>query len=288
MKGRCVMTQFISNITELVKERKSVRTYEDKKLSENHLQVIREELDKLTSPFGKKVKYAFLETENDEKETSLGTYGIIKGQVDYIGASIKDEPYALEALGYELEKIMLFLTSLDIGTCWLGGTFKREDFKKAMEINIGELFPAITPVGYPKEKKTMADKLVRFMAKGNQRKPFDEIFFKEDFNTPLDKESLPLFGEALEMVRLGPSASNKQPWRVLYLDNKFHFYLEETPGYSKSFPYNIQKIDMGIAACHFDLICQEKGVDLDFSVEKEPQVTLRENMYYSFTFSPKA
>ncbi len=94
------MMQFISNITELVLERKSVRTFEDENLSENHLKVIKEELDKLSSPFGNTVKYAFLETESDEKEASLGTYGIIKGQVNYIGASIKDEPYALEALGY--------------------------------------------------------------------------------------------------------------------------------------------------------------------------------------------
>ncbi|NLB20238.1 MAG: nitroreductase [Clostridium sp.] len=281
------MMQFISNITELVLERKSVRTFEDENLSENHLKVIKEELDKLSSPFGNTVKYAFLETLSDEKEASLGTYGIIKGRVNYIGASIKDEPYALEALGYELEKIMLFLTSLNIGTCWLGGTFKREDFKKAMDIEEGELFPAITPVGYPKEKKTMADKLVRFIAKGNQRKPYGELFFRGDFATALDKTTLPLFGEALEMVRLGPSASNKQPWRVLYLDNVFHFYLEETPGYSKSFPYNIQRIDMGIAACHFELTCKEKGIDLAFSIEKEPDVKLGENMHYSFTFSPK-
>ena len=282
------MTQFISNITELVVERKSVRTYEDENLSENDLMVIKEEMDKLSSPFGNTVKYAFLETKGDEKEASLGTYGIIKGRVDYIGASIKkDEPYALEALGYELEKLMLFLTSLNIGTCWLGGTFKREDFKKAMDIGEGELLPAITPVGYPKEKKTMADKLVRLMAKGNQRKPYEELFFRGDFETPLDETTLPIFGEALEMVRLGPSASNKQPWRVLYLDNVFHFYLKETPGYSKSFPYNIQKIDMGIAACHFELTCKEKGMDLAFSTDKAPDVKLGENMHYSFTFSPK-
>ncbi len=276
---------FTSNISELIQERKSIRTYEDTAISSNHMEVLKEELTKLGSPFGKQVKYALLET--DSEESSLGTYGVIKGTVNYIGASIMDEPYSLESLGYELEKLMLFLTSLNIGTCWLGGTFKRSDFKKAMDIEEGELFPVITPVGYPKEKRTIADKIVRFMAKGNQRKPYSELFFRGDFDTPLEKSSLAIFGEALEMVRLAPSASNKQPWRVLYLDGNFHFYLQETPGYSKSFPYNIQKIDLGIAACHFDLACQDQGNELSFSTDQEPQITLKENMTYSFTFSPK-
>ncbi len=276
---------FITNITELIQERKSVRTYEDTAISKNHLKVLKEELEKLSSPFGNQVKFSLLET--GEEETSLGTYGVIKGTVNYIGASVQDEPHSLEALGYELEKLMLFLTSLNIGTCWLGGTFKREDFKKAMAVEEGELFPVITPVGYPKEKKTMADKIVRFVAKSNQRKPYSELFFRENFDTPLERSSLAIFGEALEMVRLAPSASNKQPWRVLYLNGDFHFYLQETPGYSKAFPYNIQEIDLGIAACHFELTCQEKGKELSFSQEREPDVTLKENMTYSFTFSPK-
>ncbi len=278
-------TLFISNITDLIHERKSVRTYEDTPISRAHLKVLKEEIDTLSSPFGNEVNYALLET--DENETTLGTYGVIKGTVNYIGAYINDEPYALEALGYELERLMLFLTSLNMGTCWMGGTFKRDDFKKAMDIGEGKLFPIVTPVGYPKEKKAIADKIVRFIAKGNQRKSFEKLFFKETFDSPLDKPLLPIFGEALEMVRLAPSASNKQPWRVLFLNGDFHFYLKETPGYSKAFPYNIQKIDMGIAACHFELTCLEKGVELSLSTEKEPNVALEEDMFYSFTYSPK-
>lgn len=276
---------FISNSTDLIKERKSIRTYEEKALSGNHMEVLKEELEKLSSPFGRTVNYALLET--GQNENSLGTYGVIKGTVNYIGAYLKEEPYALESLGYELEKLMLVLTSLNIGTCWLGGTFKRDDFKQAMDITEGDLFPVITPVGYPKEKKTLADKIVRFIAKGNQRKPYEELFFRGDFDSPLEKTSLPIFGEALEMVRLAPSASNKQPWRVLYLNGVFHFYLQETPGYSKAFPYNIQKIDMGIAACHFELTCLEKKIELSLSTEQDPGVNLKENMQYSFTFSPK-
>jgi len=36
---------------------------------------------------------------------------------------------ALEAFGYELEAVILFLAHLDLRTCWLGGTFDREGFE---------------------------------------------------------------------------------------------------------------------------------------------------------------
>ncbi len=64
----------------------------------------------------------------------------------------------------------------------------------------------------------------------------------------------------MEMVRLGPSASNKQPWRILLKDAVCHFYEYKEPGYSDRFNYDIQRIDLGIAAAHFDLAVNEKGI----------------------------
>ena len=36
----------------------------------------------------------------------LGTYGTIKGAKDYLAITVKDEPFAMEAVGYQFE-IML-------------------------------------------------------------------------------------------------------------------------------------------------------------------------------------
>lgn len=55
---------------------------------------------------------------------------------------------ALGALGYELEALILYLAHLEIGSCWLGGTFNRKGFAKAMNIGEGEMFPIIIPYGY--------------------------------------------------------------------------------------------------------------------------------------------
>jgi hypothetical protein len=65
----------------------------------------------------------------------------------------------------------------------------------------------------------------------------------------------------LEMIRLAPSASNKQPWRIIKTGDTFHFYLKRTPGYGKiSKGVDLQLIDMGIAMSHFELSCQELGM----------------------------
>jgi nitroreductase len=276
-------TIFKLPIEELIEKRKSVRTFMEKPLSEEDRKELQSYMETLENPFGVDVKFSFLET--GEKKKSLGTYGVIKGAVDYIGAAVKEEPFAMEALGYEMEKLILYAASKGIGTCWLGGTFKREDFKKAMDIEEGTLFPAITPVGYPKESKSLTDNLVRFIAKGDLRKSWEELFFRDDFGHPLSVEEAKEYKDVLEMVRLAPSASNKQPWRVVRVNGSFHFYEAKSVGYSDSFRYDIQKIDLGIALCHFHLTADEKNLRGKMSVETAPEIKVPVNHQYCFSWS---
>ena len=58
------------------------------------------------------------------------------------------------------------------------------------------------------------------------------------------------------MLRLAPSALNKQPWRVLKEDNNIHFYLTNLKG--------LTKIDIGIALCHFHLSAIENNINGEF------------------------
>ena len=59
------------------------------------------------------------------------------------------------------------------------------------------------------------------------------------------------------MVRLAPSAVNKQPWRAVAYDNAVHFYLKRSKGFNHNEKLDMQMIDMGIALCHFDLTAKE-------------------------------
>jgi nitroreductase len=64
---------------------------------------------------------------------------------------------------------------------------------------------------------------------------------------------------AVEAVRLAPSASNKQPWRILTVDGQLHLYLEKSLGYSKGLGFDIQLVDAGIAMCHVEVAERELG-----------------------------
>lgn len=272
------------SIEEAVRDRYSVRNYSEQEVEEsvkNEIEVFVESLD---NPFGKKVNFHYLDSKDIKDEKVLGTYGVIKGANQYIGATIKLEALSLEALGYELETLMLYLANIDIGTCWLGGTFNRKGFAKAMNIGKDEIFPIITPYGYAANKKHFKEVTMRKMIAADKRKEWDKLFYKDNFEVSLTKEEAGDLEFALEMIRLGPSASNKQPWRVVLKDKLCHFYEYKEPGYSDIFPYDIQRIDMGIAAAHFDHAVKEKNIKGKFQIINEPEIKLPENMEYVFSW----
>ncbi len=272
------------SIEESVKKRYSVRNYKEQEVELDKRKAIESFINSLDNPFGKKVNFHYLDNREMKDEEKLGTYGVIKGAMQYIGTTIKLEPMALEALGYELEAVILYLAHLELGTCWLGGTFNRKGFAKAMNIEEDEIFPIITPYGYAATKKHMKEIVMRKMIKADQRKEWNQLFYINDFQAPLTKEKAGDLEVPLEMVRLGPSASNKQPWRILIKDNACHFYEYKQPGYSDSFPYDIQRVDMGIAAAHFDFSVKEKGLKGYFDTECEPELELPHHMEYVFSW----
>ncbi len=272
------------SIEESVKKRYSVRNYKEQEVELDKRKAIESFVNSLDNPFGKKVNFHYLNNREMMNEEKLGTYGVIKGAIQYIGTTIKLEPMALEALGYELEAVILYLAHLELGTCWLGGTFNRKGFAKAMNIKEDEIFPIITPYGYAATKKHMKEIVMRKMIKADRRREWNQLFYINDFQTPLTKEKAGDLEVPLEMVRLGPSASNKQPWRILIKDNACHFYEYKQPGYSDSFPYDIQRIDMGIAAAHFDFSVKEKGLKGYFDTECVPELELPDHMEYVFSW----
>jgi len=271
-------------IEEAVQKRYSVRNYIEKTVGIDTRKAIEAFVNTLDNPFGKTVNIHFLDANDSMNQQKLGTYGVIKGASQYIGATIKQEPLALEALGYELETVILYLTNLGIGTCWLGGTFNRKGFARAMHLAKDDLFPVILPYGYAAERKHITEAIMRRLIQADHRKEWSQLFYQNDFHTPLAKEDTGSFAFPLEMVRLGPSASNKQPWRILLQDNAYHFFEYKEPKYSDSFQYDIQKIDLGIAAAHFDFSVKEKGIVGCFKTTCEPELELPAHMEYVYSW----
>jgi len=271
------------NIEKAVRERYSVRNYDNKRiLTDDIKNKITEFADGLENPLGPKIRIQWIEKSASSKGEKLGTYGIIKGASTYIGVTVPDEEYAPEAVGYDFEKIVLYAQSLGLGTCWLGGTFNRNGFTKAMDIKENELFPILSPIGYPAGKLSLTERIMRKAVKADDRLPWDNMFFLNDFNTPLHEGDAGELNYPLEMVRLAPSAVNRQPWRIVVCDGCVHFYEKHfspvEPG-----SVDMHRIDVGIAICHFHLAAEEQGMTGYFE-RKDPELDFDENLSYIATW----
>lgn len=259
-------------VKETAEKRKSVRTYIEKPLEKADREKIETYIDillKEETNFSAKIRIRLFDVDKDINAKDLGTYGVIKGARTYLGVAVNEAEDAMEAVGYVFEKLVLYAASIGLGTCWLGGTFNRGEFAKAMELTGDEFFPIASPIGYPAPKNHTVDKIMRKAIKADSRKAFEEIFFDESFSAPLSKESSGDYSEILEAVRLAPSAKNAQPWRILKEGNTFHFFEKKT---IPSSAHDIQRLDIGIAACHFDLAAREKGINSKLVyLEKHPE-----------------
>lgn len=266
-------------IEQTIRKRSSVRTYNDKPLSEKDLQKLKAITESLSNPFGAKVNFHFLEKSTESSGEKLGTYGVIKGAHFFVGASVAKTEFGLEAVGYEFESLILQATHMGLGTVWLAATFSRDQFSSAMGIKEEDLFPAISPVGYPMEKKRMKEALMRKLMKSDQRKPWEMLFFKDDFSTPLTKAEAGNYAQPLELLRLAPSATNAQPWRVLKKGGVFHFYKAYAAN-AKPDDRAIKRVDLGIAINHFHQAAMDKGLNGNFEKLNMQEVQVPQNMEY--------
>lgn len=270
---------FDKPITDIIMSRHSVRTYIPEKLSSDLKLKLTDYAGNINGPFNPKVR---LELIDDARVSRLeagkiGTYGIIKGASSYIAGVVENGDKSLEQLGYCLEKLVLYATSLGLGTCWLGGTFKRNQFSRIVNLKENEILPIVTPVGYEANKKSIVESIMRRAAGSDNRKTWNEIFFNRNFEVSLDRKSAGDYELAFEMVRLAPSASNKQPWRIVKQDNYCHFYMLSEKNYSKALGFNIQKIDMGIAMCHFEMTLLEAGINGHWEYEYYRQFSAQDD-----------
>lgn len=266
-------------IIETIKRRRSVRTYQDKALEPDVREKLQRYMDSLENPFGQPVKKYMIDKKVATEGERLGTYGLIKGANTFLGISVPDTDLAHVAAGYEFENLILEATALGLGTVWLAATFNREGFASAMGIPKDELFPAISPVGYPAAKRSLTESLMRTAMRSSTRKEWDTLFFLNDFRTPLTKEMAGDYAEPLEMVRLAPSDKNTQPWRVLKSGNSFHFYMVRKSGISREEEI-IKRVDAGIALSHFHQTALELGLKGHFRQAEQASVERPQNSCY--------
>ena len=249
---------------DLIRTRTSVRRF----TGEIAAGELRKELERCcqaarVGPFGGACRFQLVDNQIQEgaQNERVGAYGVIRGARTYLTGATGISRFNLEDFGYLFELLLLKVTDLGLGSCWLGGAFTRSRFAKAIDLGKEEALPAVSPIGIPTERRSMVDRVIRWGAGSKQRKSWAELFWDGETAAPLSRENAGQFATALEMVRFAPSASNRQPWRCLKEGDGVHFYLQRFPGYRTLTQTDLQRIDMGIAMAHFDLAMAESGIE---------------------------
>ena len=261
-------------------DRKSVRTFDGRPISSEHMKLLEEYVRDIPNPFGIPVEFVFL----DAKEHGLSS-PVLKGENLYIAGKVARKPYADAAFGYSFERFVLYAQSLGIGTVWIGGTMKRELFEAAAALKDSEMMPCVSPLGYPAKKRSIKELVMRKGISADDRIPAAKLFFDSEWGSPLALNDD--MKELFELVRWAPSAVNKQPWRIIRKGNVYHFYEKKDRGFDKASTGDLQKIDVGIALCHFVMGLEEKGMASEVCVN-DPGIEIPADAEYIVSVKPLA
>ena len=264
----------MEHIEELIQTRRSVRTFDGREVNTEDLEKLSSFMKEIVNPYEIPVEFELLNAKKQKLSCP-----VVSGTNLYVGAKASRMPHMEEAFGYSFEMLVLYAWSIGIGTVWIGGTMDRGAFERAMKLGADEMMPCVSPVGYPAKKMALKENMMRKAVKADSRLPFEKLFFDGIFGVPLTEERAGKLAGVLEMVRLAPSAVNKQPWRVVVDGNAVHFYLKMNKGFISESAGDLQKVDLGIALCHFALGAKEKGLDVSFGINDPGIVTDADTEY---------
>ena len=277
---------YTNPITQLIQRRYSCRTYADRPIEASLRQRLEGFLARNEpSPFGTTARFVLIAATPEDPQAlrGLGTYGFVKRPSGYVVAAVERGQHDMEDLGYLMEHIVLYATDLGLGTCWLGGTFTQSRFADRIALRASESLPAVVAVGHIAGQPRRVDRLMRLGAGADKRKPWEALFFDRTFATPLSRETAGVYAVPLDMVRAAPSASNRQPWRIVKDGARWHFCLQRTPAYGKS---RLQRMDVGIAMCHWALTVRERDLQGEWTVDPPPIVPPDPDTTYVATWLP--
>lgn len=239
------------NIIEIIKRRKSCRTFNQILLNPSDKKVLEDFISENRDLIGEEViDLCIIEKEDTNNRMELN-YGMIKGHNTYLLGTTKSSTDSRVHYGYLMEKVVLKATEIGISTCWIG-YFDDTCFNEII-IEKGFEIPSIVILGYPKDKQTNLNKFTRFAVNASKRMNWERLFFNYNSKSPLNQDLIQEYSDSLEMVRLAPSSGNTQPWRIFFNGTTKEFHFFKKPISKRYEEKGLHDIDLGIALSHFEL-----------------------------------
>lgn len=207
---------------EAMKERHSVRQYEDRPLDQNAVAALQEEISACNREGGLHIQ--LVTNEPKAFDGFMAHYGKFSGVRNYIAMIGKKGPDLEEKCGYYGERLVLKAQQLGLNTCWVAMTYSK--IKTAFTVADGEKLCIVISLGYGKTNGVP-----------HKSKSADAVA-KADGVFPA------WFKAGVEAALLAPTAMNQQ---------KFLFTLDGNRVSAKAGFGLYTKIDLGIARYHFEI-----------------------------------
>ena len=218
------------NEAEAVLRRHSVRRFKPEEIPGKTAEKLRAKIASLNGESGLRLQ---LVTDRPEAFKNLLThYGWFKSPRAYVALVGKDGPDLEEKCGYYGEALVLYVRTLGLGTCWIGGTFSRG--KTFFEADPGERLVMIIAVGVPEDE-----------GRPHRSKPLEKL---------TDAPAAPAwFLRGAEFASLAPTALNQQKFRLVQTGERT---VRALPGKGA-----FTKVDLGIVKYHFELGAGRENFD---------------------------
>jgi hypothetical protein len=237
-------------------KRRSVRTFLKQPFSQTDLIYIDEILSEVANKktiFNNKIEFELINQASGDNE-KIGTYGFVQNAAGFLATTTQNSLQAIIDYGYVGQFAALKLLEKDIGGVWLGGTFNRDTVKKSLNTN--DLIPALIAIGYPKDQ-SFKEMAIRFAVKASSRKDFKDLFTHKSGEAVSESHE---YAKVLEALRVAPSGTNRQPWRVEVDNKNLNLYMLRTPNYAKELNYDVQGLDIGIGLAHLKIALDHFGM----------------------------
>ena len=132
-----------ANLLQAMKDRHSVRSYLEKPIDPQSVQLLRAFIDSCNRESGLHMQLVL--NEPNSFSGLMAHYGKFSGVQNYIAVVGKKGSELEEKSGYFGEKVVLYAQSLGLNTCWVAMTYSK--IKTAFQIDAGETLCLVISIG---------------------------------------------------------------------------------------------------------------------------------------------
>ena len=241
-KRRAVMS-----IYEAIFNRYSVREYRMEKIEPERLEALKRYL-KTVALLDEEKPVEFEIVDNTDKK--LKVHGLWKTEAPYyLAVYCGDDRLSMRNAGYAAEQAVLYLTSKELGTCYLGATKAGEDKKDGLKRFLVIAFGKASAKPFRDSSMAHRNSLAALCA------------FKDEPGEQVKS--------ILRAARLAPSSFNSQPWRFVVYSDRLYIFMKKAAPFSGKGAKAFKEFNMGIMLSHIMLAAEEYWMNMETLVEEQ-------------------